>query len=193
MDSPPPKPRWPYATALATANQLVEVLAPCALRITIAGSLRREKPTVGDIEILYIPRTEDRPGADLFRCETMNLFDEKLNELLRAGTLTKRPNKNGSYTWGKSNKLAVHKDTQIPVDLFATSIESWFNYLVCRTGPADSNTLIATRAKERYLKWSPYSPGFIDLSRKGDNIIPMTSEEQVFETVGLPFRPPRHR
>ena len=34
----------------------------------------------------------------------------------------------------------------IPVDFFATTEEAWFNYLVCRTGPAELNTRIASAA-----------------------------------------------
>jgi hypothetical protein len=35
--------------------------------------------------------------------------------------------------------LRIANRTGIPVDLFAATEDNWWNYLVCRTGPADSN------------------------------------------------------
>ena len=60
--------------------------------------------------------------------------------------LRRRLSKTGAEAWGPKNKLAVHVESGIPVDLFATSAESWWNYLVCRTGPAASNIAIAQAA-----------------------------------------------
>ena len=48
------KQRWPAAIARKVADELVEALTPRCEQICIAGSLRRGKPDVGDIEILYI-------------------------------------------------------------------------------------------------------------------------------------------
>jgi len=44
---------------------------------------------------------------------------------------------------GPLNKLAVYVGSGIPVDLFATTEECWFNALVCRTGSAETNVKIA--------------------------------------------------
>jgi DNA polymerase/3'-5' exonuclease PolX len=48
--------RWPAAIARKVADELVQALTPRCEQICIAGSLRRGKAEVGDIEILYIPR-----------------------------------------------------------------------------------------------------------------------------------------
>ncbi len=95
-----------YAVAIKVANELVAILEPFCERVQIAGSLRRKKQLVGDIELLFIPRIETRQ-ADMFTVEPMDVADEKLNAMLVAGDLAKRPNVNGTFAWGKKNKLAI--------------------------------------------------------------------------------------
>jgi DNA polymerase/3'-5' exonuclease PolX len=85
--------------------------------------------------------------------------------------------------WGEKNKLARLSESQIPLDLFATTEECWANYLVCRTGGAETNTRIATEAQRRGLKWNPYGPGFTHLAT--GRTIQITTEADVFKTVGL--------
>jgi len=57
------KTKLPLSTAITLAESIVTALAPGCSRIAIAGSVRREKPEVGDIEIVCIPRVT---GHDLF-------------------------------------------------------------------------------------------------------------------------------
>jgi DNA polymerase/3'-5' exonuclease PolX len=45
----------PYAQMMTIARAVVERLRPACQRIEIAGSLRRHRPMVGDIEICAIP------------------------------------------------------------------------------------------------------------------------------------------
>ena len=52
------KTKRPYSQVLPIAESLVEKLRPACERIEIAGSLRREKAMVGDIEIVAVPRLE---------------------------------------------------------------------------------------------------------------------------------------
>lgn len=46
----------PYAQVLIVANAIVDILRPHCHRIELAGSLRRCKELVGDIEIVAIPK-----------------------------------------------------------------------------------------------------------------------------------------
>lgn len=46
----------PLDLALTYANRIVDHLRPCCTRIGITGSIRRQKPMVGDIEIVFEPR-----------------------------------------------------------------------------------------------------------------------------------------
>lgn len=140
----PDKPRYPREAALQVARELCRALKPVTERLIVAGSLRRRATTVGDVEILYIPRTEPRQ-IDLLTHGPASLADDVLYQLLADGTITRRLNKNGSATWGAANKLAVHTHSGIPVDLFETTEDAWWNYLVCRTGPALMMRMIRMR------------------------------------------------
>ncbi len=59
-----PGPKMPLAPARRLAEALVRELEPACERIEIAGSIRRGADHVGDLELLAIPRLEDRvaPG-----------------------------------------------------------------------------------------------------------------------------------
>lgn len=57
------KTRWPHAEALEIAEEIKEALAHHCERIEIAGSIRRKKPEVGDIELLFVPKTGTRQAG----------------------------------------------------------------------------------------------------------------------------------
>lgn len=186
----PDKPRFPNAIGMKVAAELCAALKPVCSRLVVAGSLRRRKATVGDAEILYIGNTEVRADPeDMFGKITVNLADEVIAALEKTGVLERRKNANDSEMYGPKNKLMRHRETGLPVDLFAATEANWFNYLVCRTGPADSNVRICMAAQRLGAKWNPYGPGFT----RGDETIPVPSEEAVFAFVGLPFEKPEER
>lgn len=184
--------RYPYRVALNVAEALRTVLEPFCEHIVIAGSLRRMKPDVGDIELLYIPKFATRQ-KDLLETEQFDVTEAVPIELwLKSGVLAKRPNKNGIFTWGKENKLAIHVSTGIPVDLFSTDSNRWWNALVVRTGPKDSNLLITTTAQKKGYSFEAYGSGFRSLN--GHNPYHQTtSERDVFEFIGLPYLEPKDR
>jgi DNA polymerase/3'-5' exonuclease PolX len=184
------KPRFPRAIGMQVAAELCAALKPACERLIVAGSLRRQKPTVGDIEILYIGKAAPhRVAEDFFATYTANLADEVIEALERAGIVERRTNVKGSQMYGPKNKLMRHKATGLPVDFFAATESNWWNYLVCRTGPADSNTRICMAAQDKGWKWNPYGAGF----SRGSELVPMASEEEVFAFVGLPHAQPKDR
>jgi len=190
------KQRYPLADARAVAAELIAALqyapcGPCCERIEIAGSIRRQKPTVGDVELLFIPRFEQRQvPPNLFPTLT-DLAALKFDELIRTGILAKRLNKNGGTAWGAQNKLAVHVASGIPVDLFTATDANWFNYLVCRTGGAENNRQIAMAAQARGWKWNPYGTGFERVGYFERHVV--KAERDVFDFAGLPYLTPELR
>lgn len=60
-------PRMPLAQALDLAVELQDLLAPACERIQIAGSIRRLRETVGDLELVAIPRMRPQGQVSLFR------------------------------------------------------------------------------------------------------------------------------
>jgi DNA polymerase (family 10) len=188
------KVKFPAEDAMLAAQEVCNALYPFCERLVIAGSLRRRKETVGDVELVYIPRTEER-ALDFFSTAAVNLADEALARLLAGGILSKRRNKLGSEMWGAKNKLALHRASGVPVDLFSATRENWWNYLVFRTGGAESNVAVASAARRKGWQWNPYGPGF---SRGGTlagavEIHAVERERDVFDFVGMPWREPWER
>lgn len=183
------KQRFDRALALTVAREMCRALEPVTTRLIVAGSLRRRKETVGDVEILFVPRTERR-RVDLIHTEDFDLARERIDALLSEGILEMRPNVTGGTSWGGKNKLALHVATGMPVDLFTASEANWWNYLVCRTGPKESNMAIAMAAESKGWKWNPYGAGFSG-SMGTKHVV--NSEAEVFEFVGLPYREPWER
>lgn len=181
------KQRHDHHTALTLAEKIVEELRPFCERIEIAGSLRRKKETVGDIEILFIPRMEDRQ-MDMFSTEPMDLAHEELNRWLATGIVSKREGEKGTTSWGPKNKLAQHP-SGIGIDFFSTTAENWWVSLVIRTGGKETNLSLTNGAIALNMHLNAYGSGFTKLGK----VIPCHSEEDVFRLAGVRYREPEER
>ena len=107
-------------------------------RIEVAGSIRRRRQFVGDIEILCIPKTG---GLDLFGepVEGDSALDRCCLELLDQGLIEYRLNVDGVKMYGPLNKYVRHVGSGIPVDIFTTAADRWGMALLVRTGPREFN------------------------------------------------------
>ena len=172
------KQKIPYPVALEIAQTLTARLMPYCERIAIAGSVRREKPEIGDIEIVAIPRK----AYDFFGFET---GDHALNsvEWSEFGKLIK----NGS----KYKQIELHEG--INLDLFiVTPPAQWGVQLMIRTGSADFSHRLVTSRQFGGLMPSNYKvkDGAIWSS---NHVIETPEEEDVFNLIGVPFIEPALR
>ena len=69
--------RYTLAEAQRIAGAIVGQLDPSCVRLEIAGSLRRGRPDVGDIELVAIPRFIEEPSG-LFETQQVSLLDRAL-------------------------------------------------------------------------------------------------------------------
>lgn len=192
MRTAPVKSRYSRAETLPVAREICAALRPCTRRIIVAGSLRRRRDPVGDVEILYVPDTEPGPAIDFFAGPSVvDRAAREIERLVSTCIIAPRILSAGRTAWGPKNKLAVHLATGIPIDIFAATEENWFSYLVCRTGPASLNTRLAILAQERGYQWTPYGPGFRHLS--SGRVVPIESERHLFEFLGLDYLEPWER
>jgi DNA polymerase (family 10) len=168
--------------AKAIAEELKTRFEVGCERIEIAGSIRRQKPEVGDIELLVIPRY-----GGLLEC--VDCLNEAIVDLMVQEILGYRLNKLGSRVYGPKNKLMVHLPSGIGVDIFSTSEECWPVALVVRTGGKITNQRIAMAAIKKGWHLQAYGAGFT--TPQGDIIC--KSERDVFELVGLPYKEPWER
>lgn len=165
--------------ARAIAERLKALLTAACERVEIAGSIRRQKPEVGDVELLCVPKYI--AGVDM--------LDAKVQTLIQLGTLDFRRNKLGSKIYGPKNKLLVYVETGIGVDVFSTDEESWPVALVVRTGGKATNQRIATAALKKGYRFHAYGRGFTTPTGE----IVCHSERAVFEAVDLPYQEPWER
>lgn len=186
------KPRFPASDATGVAVELLRWLEPACERLVVAGSLRREQPTVGDVEILYNAKTQRRPDPkDMFLSIVVNLADEVIATMEEAGVLERRKNVDGRETFGPLNKLMRHRASGIPVDLFSEpSLPDWWRSLVIRTGPKELNVRLITTAAKRGIGVHAYGRGLTDMR---GNPITCESEEQFFSICGARYLEPRDR
>ena len=136
-----------YGIALQTAQWLVKRLRPYTLRIEIAGSLRRKKADVGDIEIACIPRIVVTGSVDLFGSplnEEINLLTTEIYTMIKEGYLTK-PQEERKTPFGPRyyKVLACPRSSlEVQVDIFCCLPPSdWGPFFTIRTGSADFSTL----------------------------------------------------
>ena len=165
--------------ARAIAEELKALLEPVCERIVIAGSIRRQKPMVNDIELLCIP----------FMIDGIDWLDRELGALVFQHILGLRLNKRGIRAYGSKNKLMVHVPSGIGVDIFSTTEECWPVALFVRTGGKATNQRIATAALRKGYRFHAYGSGFTTPSGE----IVCYSEREVFEAVDLPYREPWER
>ena len=119
-----------YAHELATKYK--ELLAPFCERIEIAGSIRRRKLEVKDIELVLIPRPRD------------------IRELKTAvDGIGKRVK--GQIT-GKYTQRRLQEYGGINIDIFIVSLDTWGMQMALRTGPKEysHHTLAMAWVKKGY-------------------------------------------
>lgn len=107
------------------AEELVEKLKPHCIQVYIAGSIRRKRPDVKDIEIVVMPRRIIE--RDLFGFVKSSTVEEGFaNAVKKLGTLQKGgPNM-------KYARISVEKGVML--DLFIPSDDDFFRILAIRTG-----------------------------------------------------------
>jgi len=157
------------ADAAAVADAVVEYLRKRApvRDIAAAGSLRRMKETVHDIDVLA---TTDEPQAVADAFTSM----PGVREVLAAGT-------------SKSVVLLDAEDRFIQVDLRIVEPGSWGAALQYDTGNKDHNIHLRTMAQKRGLTLNEY--GIFRDEKK----IAGETEESVYGALGLPWIPPEMR
>lgn len=146
----------PRARALAIADRLTALLAPACAQIAIAGSLRRERELVRDVEVVVEPRWEERDSGDLWGAKRrVDVLEETIARLLAAGVLEPRKVENHRKGGGVDvqEKLGPAYKALVldrfPVDLFVVRPPAqWGVIFGLRTGPADWNIELVTMARK---------------------------------------------
>jgi len=186
----------PLDVAERAATRLVNTLAPACSRIEVAGSIRRGKPEVGDIELVAIPSVLETTQLDLFgevrSVHARNLLDEELERLIAMRAIRRTPPDGARAAWGEHYKkfwLAAGGQV-VQVDLFLAREDNWGALFCIRTGPAAFSQALVTHLKLR----TPYrqQDGALVVEATGE-LVPVPEEADYFRLAGVPVIPPAER
>ena len=185
----------PAVEAREVATHLIGLLAASCNRIEIAGSLRRGKAEVHDIELVATPRYEARDGADLWATTVeVDTLEERVRSLIDMGFVRLRDveshKQDGSITIGHrdGDSYKALECSGIPVDLFIVRPPAdWGVIFAIRTGPGDWNQRIVTDC-QKYLRRVEKGRVY-----RGGKYVPCPEEEDFFAAVGQDFLAPPER
>lgn len=187
----------PLHLARRLALQMVEKFAPYCERIQIAGSIRRGKPMIKDIELVAIPSTRFGYARNLFETHgpEINELVEYLDHLLAHNKIARFRHETSGRQAAWSNKQRSFAFTtekrSYKVDLFMCSEETWVNTYLFRTGSAEFNKWLVERPPRGVMPPNMRHENN-QLMRDGEPII-CTDEAAFFEAMGLPFIPVSQR
>lgn len=151
---------WPLANAIVNALEGVDGVK----ELQAAGSLRRMKETIGDIDILVDSSKPDK---------VMDAFVSLpiVGEVLSKG----------------ATKSSIRTKDGLQVDIRVVKSKSWGAALAYFTGSKAHNIRLREMAMKKGLKISEYG---VD---KGGKRIAGKREEEIYDVLGLPFIPPEIR
>lgn len=179
------------AHAQAIAFELIDLLNPFCERIEVAGSVRRKKNIVKDIELVLIPKQEII-FEGLFNDEEVVTYPiDKF--ILEDPRFDFRLNKDGKRMYGDKNKLLLFNSKeygQIALDIFTADQSNFMMVKFIRTGGAENNKKIAVTANQLGMNLKIYESSFQD---KRGYKYQMDSEEQIYKFLGLEYLKPEER
>jgi DNA polymerase/3'-5' exonuclease PolX len=166
--------RLPLAEAQAIAEEVYEALRPHCDRIQIAGSVRRRRETVGDLEVVCIPRQVPR-GLFSDETEVDPAFIEAVNQW---------PRLKGQPT-GKQTQRRL--PSGLMLDLYMVTADTWGLQLAIRTGSAAFSEHVLAK---RWSQMGYTSKGAELHHRRDGHVVRLREEADVFAFLGLPWVEP---
>lgn len=159
------------AEALEIVDELSDRLSACKeiQKLEFAGSIRRMKSTIGDVDILATSKKKDREKV----LDYFTSLDGVKKVLARGET--------------KASVIIEQKDRQ--VDIRMMDDNQWGAALLYFTGSKDHNIHLRTIAKDKGYKINEY--GLYDI--KSNKKITGESEEGIYKQLGLSWIPPEMR
>ncbi|SFP83815.1 DNA polymerase (family 10) [Geopseudomonas sagittaria] len=158
--------RWLLSRVAPIAERLLDALreVPGVIEVATAGSLRRCRDTVGDLDILVSARR----GSPVIQRLT---GDAQVASVLAAGT----------------TRASVRLHSGLQVDLRLLSPQAWGAGLLYLTGSKAHNIALRRLAQERGLKISEYG------LYRGRQRLAGDSEAAIYQALGLPWIAPELR
>jgi len=149
--------------AKAIAQRVKDLLEPACEKVVVAGSIRRRRPLVNDIDLVLVPK--DRYAVDSI---LMRLGKVKMSGM----------------------KIARVQMDSISLDVYYATPETFATLLLIRTGSVENNIRLCSLAKKR--GWHLAANGDGLFNERGGRIAG-DSEESIYEALGVPWQEPWER
>jgi DNA polymerase (family X) len=151
--------------ALTTATDIVDALTPYCERVAYAGSLRRWRETIGDVDVLATASDEAAAAT------IMNAFRQLSGDVIVSGP----------------TKTSIRMSERLQADLRVVTPECWGAAMQYFTGSQAHNVAVRAIAVRRGLKLSEYGL-FAE-----DKLIASATEDEVYGALDLEWVPPPMR
>lgn len=178
--------KMPLVEASKLAEALRSALEPGCERIAIAGSVRRRKPMIGDIEICAIPRFQE----DLFGGAAGSILDAILERLVAEKRLER-------IKGGDRYKQYLVVRAGCKLDIFCATPENFGCVLMIRTGPAPFSHRLVTPKGVRTSAGEGILPqGYRFAEGRlwcGDEAISTPDEDAIWRVLGIEAIAPEDR
>ena len=149
--------------AQKVANEVVKRLNPYCQKIEVAGSIRRRKPQVRDIDLVLIPKDPWDFHGELMKLGQLKMSGKKILRVMVGS---------------------------VQVDIYVADEATWATLLLIRTGSTLNNIRLCSRAKD--MGWHLAASGDGLFNEKGERIAG-DSEISIYNALGLPFQRPEER
>ncbi len=159
---------WAEADGIVAALRDHLGACPAVERLEFAGSYRRGRETVGDLDVLVVSTDHDQV------MDRLQAFADVADTIVRGDT-----------------KMSVRLKKGLQVDLRVVPAESFGAAWQYFTGSKEHNVVLRGRAKQRGLKINEY--GVFRLSGDQETYLAGASEEEVYGALQLPVIPPELR
>ncbi|TSC58917.1 MAG: DNA polymerase (family X) [Candidatus Peregrinibacteria bacterium Greene0416_19] len=158
--------RFPFAEVKPDVEKIIATIrqVPGVERAEVAGSYRREKATVGDIDILAITKTPDTVAEAIATLPIVRVV------VAKGGT-----------------KISFDLQSGLRVDVRLVAKDQWGSALLYFTGDKEHNIWLRKKAIERGWKLNEY--GLFE----GGKVIASREETDMYEALGLAWIEPQRR
>jgi DNA polymerase (family X) len=156
------------AQALEVSERVLEYVSkiPGVTKYSAAGSLRRMKETIGDIDILI--EADDSSGAVGYFTK-----EPEVKEVLAAG----------------DTKASVRLESSVQVDARVIPSKSWGAALLYFTGSKAHNIELRTIAIKKHMRLNEYGL----FKEDGETLVAGSTEQDVYSALGLDYVEPELR
>lgn len=191
--------RQPLASALTIALKFRDLFEGTFEEWHVAGSIRRQRPMVGDVEHVVIPKFVPMFEESIFAAKhtgTENAVWKVTNRLIGNGPFQKATYGGSNvFRWGTKLRGVIFEGMKH--EIYMADTRNLGALLTIRTGPAEFSERLVTILKQGGL--FRQHEGYVRQVRDGepcmfeDAIVPVPTEEAYLRLCRLPAIPPEKR